>query len=33
MRSSIGRLSESVTGPPLWKSLNRSIPGGASSGL
>ena len=27
MRSSIGRLSESVTGPPQWKSLKRSVPG------
>ncbi len=32
MRSSIGRLSESGTGPPRWKSLSRSVPGAASSG-
>ena len=32
MRSSIGRLSDSVTGAPRWKSLKRSVPAPASSG-
>ena len=32
MCSSIGRLSDSVTGAPLRSSLNRSAPGAASAG-